>query len=38
LKIQVELFLEKWKTVLIEEFIDGPEFTVLVASNPENPF
>jgi D-alanine-D-alanine ligase len=37
LKVQVELEIEEFGRALIEEFIEGREFTCLVAENPENP-
>jgi len=39
LKVQVDKMILAFKGALIEEFIDGPEFTALVAENAnENPF
>jgi D-alanine-D-alanine ligase len=37
LKAQVEISLKEFGRVLVEEFIEGREFTCLVAENPEDP-
>jgi D-alanine-D-alanine ligase len=37
LRFQARRFIEKYGAALIEEFIEGREFTVLVAENPEDP-
>jgi D-alanine-D-alanine ligase len=37
LKVQVELEIKDFGRALIEEFIEGREFTCLVAENPEDP-
>ncbi len=37
LRQQAEITLQKFGGALLEEFIDGREFTVLVAENPDNP-
>jgi D-alanine-D-alanine ligase len=37
LKVQVELEIEEFGRALIEEFVEGREFTCLVAENPEDP-
>jgi len=37
LKIQVGLEIEEFGRALIEEFVEGREFTCLVAENPEDP-
>ncbi len=37
LKIQVEQTIKEFGGALLEEFIEGREFTCLVAENPENP-
>ena len=37
LKVQVGLEIEEFGRALIEEFVEGREFTCLVAENPENP-
>lgn len=35
---QAHLMIERFGGALIEEFIEGREFTVLVAENPDDPF
>ncbi|MFZ5878685.1 MAG: D-alanine--D-alanine ligase [Chloroflexota bacterium] len=37
LRTQVEISLKEFGRVLVEEFIEGREFTCLVAENPEDP-
>lgn len=37
LKVQVELEINEFGRALIEEFVEGREFTCLVAENPEDP-
>ncbi len=37
LKAQVEISLKEFGRVLVEEFIEGREFTCLIAENPEDP-
>ena len=37
LKTQVEISLKEFGRVLVEEFIEGREFTCLVAQNPDDP-
>ena len=37
LKVQVELEIEEFGRALIEEFVEGREFTCLVAENPDDP-
>lgn len=38
LRIQADRIIQAFGSALIEEFIDGSEFAVLVAENPEDPF
>jgi len=37
LRVQARKMIDAFGGALIEEFVDGKEFTVLVAENPENP-